>query len=37
MSDGSTLKGISDAAGKTELLERDAMHIAKIRILTDEQ
>lgn len=37
MSDGSTLKGISDAAGKTELLERDAMHIANIRILTDEQ
>jgi len=37
MSDGSTLKGISDAAGKTELLERDAMHIAKILILTDEQ
>ncbi len=37
MSDGSTLKGISDAAGKTELLERDAMHIAKIRILTNEQ
>lgn len=37
MSDGSTLKGISDTAGKTELLERDAMHIANIRILTDEQ
>jgi type VI secretion system secreted protein VgrG len=37
MSDGSTLKGISDAAGKTEVLQRDAMHIAAIRILTDEQ
>ncbi len=37
MSDGSTLTGVSDAAGKTELLERDAMHIAHIRILTDEQ
>lgn len=37
MSDGSTFKGISDTAGKTELLERDAMHIANIRILTDEQ
>jgi len=37
MSDGSTLRGVSDAAGKTGLLERDAMHIAHIRILTDEQ
>jgi len=37
MSDGSTLKGMSDAAGKTDLLERDAMHIAHIRILTDER
>lgn len=37
MSDGSTLKGVSDAAGKTEVLQRDAMHIAAIRILTDEQ
>ena len=37
MSDGSTLKGISDAEGKTEVLQRDAMHIAAIRILTDEQ
>ena len=37
MSDGSTLKGISDAAGKTGLLERDAMQIARIRILSDEQ
>jgi type VI secretion system secreted protein VgrG len=36
MTDGSTLKGISDAAGKTEVLQRDAMHIAAIRILTDE-
>jgi type VI secretion system secreted protein VgrG len=37
MTDGSTLKGISDASGHTDLLERDAMHIAHIRILTDEQ
>ena len=37
MTDGSTLKGISDAAGKTDLLQRDAMHIAKIRILTDKK
>ncbi|UVW27214.1 type VI secretion system Vgr family protein [Massilia sp. H6] len=37
MSDGSTLKGMSDAEGKTELLARDAMHIANIRILSDEQ
>lgn len=36
LSDGSTLTGISDAAGKTDLLERDAMHIARIRILSDE-
>ncbi|RUT67667.1 DUF2345 domain-containing protein [Flavobacterium cupreum] len=36
MSDGSTLKGISDAMGKTSLLEREAMHIVDIRILTDE-
>ena len=37
MTDGSTLKGVSDAAGFTEMLQRDAMHIAAIRILTDEQ
>ena len=37
MSDGSTLKGTSDASGKTDILQRDAMHIAHIRILTDEQ
>lgn len=37
MSDGSTLKGMSDAEGNTELLARDAMHIANIRILSDEQ
>jgi type VI secretion system secreted protein VgrG len=36
LSDGSTLTGTSDAAGKTDLLERDAMHIARIRILSDE-
>ncbi|WP_426208510.1 type VI secretion system Vgr family protein [Massilia sp. TWP1-3-3] len=33
MSDGSLLKGVSDAQGKTDLLQRDAMHIAAIRIL----
>ncbi len=33
MSDGSSLKGISDAQGMTDLLQRDAMHIAAIRIL----
>ena len=37
MSDGSTLTGTSNAAGETEVLQRDAMHIAAIRILTDEQ
>lgn len=36
LSDGSVLTGTSDAAGKTDLLERDAMHIARIRILSDE-
>ena len=33
MSDGSSLKGVSDAKGMTDLLQRDAMHIAAIRIL----
>lgn len=37
MSDGSTLRGTSDAAGNTDILQRDAMHIAHIRILADEQ
>jgi type VI secretion system secreted protein VgrG len=37
MSDGSVIKGLSDAAGKTSLLERDAMHIANVRILSDEK
>jgi type VI secretion system secreted protein VgrG len=36
MTDGSKLNGTSDADGKTHLLERDAMHIASIRILADE-
>ena len=36
MSDGTTLKGISDAAGKTPVLLRDAMHIASVRILPDK-
>ncbi len=36
LSDGSILSGTSDASGKTSLLERDAMHIARIRILSDE-
>ena len=33
LSDGSSLKGVSDAQGMTDLLQRDAMHIAAIRIL----
>ena len=37
MTDGSTLKGISDAAGHTSLLQRDAMHIARVRIINDKQ
>ena len=37
MSDGSTIKGVSDALGKTSLLARDAMHIAHIRIVTDKK
>jgi type VI secretion system secreted protein VgrG len=37
MSDGSTIKGVSDALGKTSLLARDTMHIAHIRILTDKK
>jgi type VI secretion system secreted protein VgrG len=36
MNDGSTVKGITDQLGNTSLLERNAMHIAHIRILTDE-
>jgi type VI secretion system secreted protein VgrG len=35
MSDGSVKAGTSDAQGLTELLERDAMHIAQVRILSD--
>lgn len=37
MTDGSTIKGISDVDGNTSLLQRDAMHIANIRILTDKR
>lgn len=37
MSDGSTIKGISDAMGNTSLLARDAMHIANIRILAGKK
>ena len=37
LTDGSTLKGVSDANGKTELLARDAMRIADIRILKEKQ
>jgi type VI secretion system secreted protein VgrG len=37
MTDGSTLKGISDPAGNTSLLQSDAMHIANVRILTDKK
>ncbi|MDC8756676.1 type VI secretion system Vgr family protein [Janthinobacterium fluminis] len=37
MSDGSTIKGVTDADGKTAILQRDAMHIADIRILKDNK
>jgi type VI secretion system secreted protein VgrG len=36
MSDGSTIKGISDAQGKTDILQREAMHIADIKILSGQ-
>jgi len=36
MSDGTTVKGVSDAQGKTDILQRDAMHIANVRILSDK-
>ena len=32
LSDGTTLKGVSDEAGRTSLKQRDAMHIAAVRI-----
>ncbi|WKB50897.1 type VI secretion system Vgr family protein [Eleftheria terrae] len=35
MSDGRTVAGLSDAEGKTEVLQSDAMHIANIRIFKD--
>ncbi|RJG15726.1 type VI secretion system Vgr family protein [Massilia cavernae] len=35
MTDGSTISGISDDAGNTDLLERDAVHIANVRILSE--
>lgn len=35
LSDGSVVTGTSDGEGRTELLQRDAMHIAAIRILSD--
>ncbi len=34
MSDGSIVKGVSDAEGKTDLLLRDAMQIADIRVFS---
>lgn len=37
MNDGSIVKGTSDAEGKTDLLARDAMRIAAIRILNPKQ
>jgi type VI secretion system secreted protein VgrG len=37
MTDGSIVKGVSDGEGKTSLLQRDAMHIAHVRILTDQK
>jgi len=30
LSDGTSLEGVSDAQGKSELLARDAMHMAEI-------
>ncbi len=36
LSDGSVVTSTSDAEGRTELLQRDAMHIADIRILSDD-
>jgi type VI secretion system secreted protein VgrG len=36
MTDGSTQAGTSDAEGNTGLLERDAMHIANIRLLNNK-
>ncbi len=36
MSDGSVKRGTSDAQGLTDLLQRDAMHIAQIRLLNPE-
>ncbi|MES3022689.1 MAG: type VI secretion system Vgr family protein [Pseudomonadota bacterium] len=37
MNDGSIVKGVSDAQGKTAVLQRDAMHIASVRIVPDEE
>lgn len=37
MNDGSRVKGISDALGKTNILQSDAMHIADIKILTGNE
>ncbi|WP_157272110.1 DUF2345 domain-containing protein, partial [Azohydromonas aeria] len=36
LSDGSVVTGTSDAEGRTEVLQRDAMHIAHIRILSND-
>jgi len=36
MSDGSMKAGTSDAQGNTDLLQRDAMHIANIRVLNNK-
>lgn len=33
LSDGTKISGISDANGLTELMQRDAMHIARLRLL----
>ncbi|MEO7577061.1 MAG: type VI secretion system Vgr family protein [Massilia sp.] len=37
LSDGTTVKGLSDALGNTGLLARDAMHIANVRILNGKK
>ena len=37
LTDGSTVSGVSDALGKTDLLARDRLRIADIRILGDKE
>ena len=37
MTDGSTRTGRSDAEGLAELLQREAMHIASVRLMNKER